>query len=178
MRFDAPHQTIHIPYREQQNFFGSEPKTMRLVIQRVSRAEVRVEDRRVSSIGPGLMVLVGVANGDSVQVAAYLAGKTINLRIFPDDQGKLNRSLLEAGGQLLCVSQFTLLADCRRGRRPSFTAAAAPEPGLELFENFVAHCEALGAVCQTGVFGALMQVELVNDGPVTLILDSAGEASL
>jgi len=149
---------------------------MRLVIQRVSRAEVRVDGSRISEIGPGLLVLVGVAGGDAAGDAVHLAGKAVNLRIFDDDQGKLNRSLLDTGGEMLCVSQFTLLGDCRRGRRPSFTDAAPPGHGEELFEQFVAECRALGAVCRTGAFGATMEVELVNDGPVTLIIDSAKEA--
>jgi len=151
---------------------------MRLVIQRVSRAAVSVDERTVASIGPGLLVLVGVATSDTPADAAYLAAKTVNLRIFEDEQGKLNRSLLECGGDLLAVSQFTLLGDCRRGRRPSFTAAAGGQLGLELFDQYVACCRAEGAAVSTGEFGAHMQVELVNDGPVTLILESpAGDGS-
>jgi D-tyrosyl-tRNA(Tyr) deacylase len=147
---------------------------MRVVIQRVARAAVRVGTRVTASIGPGLLVLVGVATGDTPADAAYLASKTLNLRIFEDDAGKLNRSLLETGGQLLCVSQFTLLGDCRKGRRPSFTDAAGGEVGRALFDRFCAECASLGVSPGTGEFGAHMMVELVNDGPVTLIIDSEG----
>jgi D-tyrosyl-tRNA(Tyr) deacylase len=123
------------------------------------------------------MVLVGVADGDTARDSVALADKVVNLRIFADSAGKLNLSLLDCGGQLLAVSQFTLLGDCRRGRRPSFTAAAAPALGVALFDQFVEACRAKGVSTQTGRFGADMAVDLVNDGPVTLILDSkAGPA--
>ena len=145
---------------------------MRLVLQRVSGAGVTVGDREVARIGPGLLALVGVATDDTAADAGYLAQKTVNLRVFPDEAGKLNRSLLDAGGELLAVSQFTLLGDCRRGRRPSFTRAAAPERGQGLFDNYVAACAEAGAAVKTGEFGAQMLVDLVNDGPVTLILES------
>lgn len=145
---------------------------MRAVVQRVARAAVRVGGAEIASTGPGLMVLVGVENGDAPADAAHLAEKTVHLRVFEDQDGKLNRSLLETGGAILAVSQFTLLGDCRKGRRPSFTAAAPPETGKQLFEEFAAACRRLGASVQTGEFGAAMQVELVNDGPVTLLLDT------
>lgn len=145
---------------------------MRIVVQRVTQAGVSVDAVRIASIGPGLMVLVGVADGDTARDSAAMADKIVNLRIFTDSAGKLNRSLLDCGGQLLAVSQFTLLGDCRRGRRPSFTQAAAPAVGVELFDRFVEACRAQGVRTETGRFGADMAVDLVNDGPVTLILDS------
>ena len=145
---------------------------MRIVVQRVTQAGVSVDGVRIASIGPGLMVLVGVADGDTARDSAAMADKIVNLRIFTDSAGKLNRSLLDCGGQLLAVSQFTLLGDCRRGRRPSFTQAAAPAVGVELFDRFVEGCRAQGVRTETGRFGADMAVDLVNDGPVTLILDS------
>jgi D-tyrosyl-tRNA(Tyr) deacylase len=136
---------------------------------------VATQGREIASIGAGLLVLVGVAVDDGPGDARYLAEKTVHLRVFEDSGGKLNRSLLEAGGRILAVSQFTLLGDCRKGRRPSFTAAARPELGLLLFEQYVACCRALGAEVEVGEFGAKMQVSLVNDGPVSLILESRGE---
>jgi len=145
---------------------------LRIVVQRVTQAGVSVDGVRIASIGPGLMVLVGVADGDTARDSAAMADKIVNLRIFTDSAGKLNRSLLDCGGQLLAVSQFTLLGDCRRGRRPSFTQAAAPAVGVELFDRFVEGCRAQGVRTETGRFGADMAVDLVNDGPVTLILDS------
>jgi D-tyrosyl-tRNA(Tyr) deacylase len=147
---------------------------MRIVLQRVSRAGVTVSGRPVAEIGPGLLALVGVASRDTAGEARHLAEKAVNLRIFDDEAGKLNRSLLETGGRMLAVSQFTLLGDCRKGRRPSFTAAAAAGDGLAIFEAFVSACRALGAEVQVGEFGAVMRVELVNEGPVTLILESGG----
>lgn len=120
------------------------------------------------------MVLVGVDRRDGPEDAALLAEKTVHLRVFEDEAGKLNRSLLETGGELLAVSQFTLLGDCRKGRRPSFTGAARPEQGLPLFDRYVDCCRALGAAVQTGKFGAKMEIELVCDGPVTLVLDTRG----
>lgn len=148
---------------------------MRAVVQRVSRAAVRVGDveRGESSIGRGLLVLLGVAVADTAQDAAWLAEKVVGLRVFPDPAGAINVPLLEAGGALLVVSQFTLLGDCRKGRRPSFVAAAPPAQAEALYEQFVARARALGATVATGVFRAHMAVELVNDGPVTLLLDSA-----
>jgi len=145
---------------------------MRAVVQRVSRAEVRVEDRVVGAIGRGLLVLVGIAREDTPETGKVLAEKIANLRIFDDEQGRMNRSLLETGGATLCVSQFTLYGDCRKGRRPSYDRAASPEAARALYESFVESLRALGVQVETGEFRAMMDVELVNDGPVTLLLDS------
>jgi len=145
---------------------------MRAVLQRVSEASVRVESELVGRIGRGLLVLLGVSTTDTEKDVDYLSEKIAHLRIFEDPDGKLNRSLLETGGELLVVSQFTLLGDCRRGRRPSFTAAAEPEHAARLYERFIRRTAGLGVRVQTGRFQALMAVSLVNDGPVTLILDS------
>ncbi|HZP26234.1 MAG TPA: D-aminoacyl-tRNA deacylase [Dehalococcoidia bacterium] len=145
---------------------------MRLVIQRVRQAKVRVQEETVAEIGRGLLVLVGVAQGDSAEEAQGLAKKTAELRIFADDEGRFNRSLLETGGEALVVSQFTLLADARKGRRPNFIAAAAPEVAEPLVLAFADALREAGVPTQTGRFGAMMQVELTNDGPVTLVLDS------
>ena len=146
---------------------------MRLVIQRVSRARVVVGDRAVGAIAGGVLVLVGVGKGDSPEAAMQLAQKTAELRIFNDSQGKMNLSLLESGGAALVVSQFTLYADARRGRRPGFDRAAPPEEADVLYREYVRCLEALGVTVKTGTFGAHMEVELVNDGPVTILLDSA-----
>lgn len=145
---------------------------MRAVVQRVSRAEVRVGEERVGAIGAGLCVLVGVAAGDEERDADALAEKVVGLRIFEDEAGKMNLGLLEVGGALLAVSQFTLLGDASRGKRPSFVNAMEPERARHLFERFCARCAALGAPVETGRFQAEMQVELVNDGPVTILLDT------
>jgi D-tyrosyl-tRNA(Tyr) deacylase len=145
---------------------------MRAVVQRVSRAEVRVEGRLVGGIGRGLLVLVGIAREDTPDTGKVLAEKIANLRIFDDDQGRMNRSLLEAGGAVLCVSQFTLYGDCRKGRRPSYDRAALPEAARALYESFVESLRALNVKVETGEFRAMMDVELVNAGPVTLLLDS------
>ena len=145
---------------------------MRAVVQRVTRAEVRVEGRLVGGIGRGLLVLLGIARDDTPEAGKVLAEKIVNLRIFDDDQGRMNRSLLEAGGAVLCVSQFTLYGDCRKGRRPSYDRAAPPETAQTLYESFVVSLRALGVTVETGEFRAMMDVELVNDGPVTLLLDS------
>jgi D-tyrosyl-tRNA(Tyr) deacylase len=145
---------------------------MRAVVQRVSRAEVRVEGRIVGAIGRGLLVLVGIAREDTPETGKVLAEKIANLRIFDDEQGRMNRSLLEAGGGVLCVSQFTLYGDCRKGRRPSYDRAASPEAARALYESFVESLRALGVKVETGEFRAMMDVELVNDGPVTLLLDT------
>ena len=145
---------------------------MRAVIQRVSRASVRVDGRVAGKIGAGLMVLLGVGRADNEESAAYLAEKIANLRIFSDDAGKMNLSLLDSGGAALVVSQFTLYGDARGGRRPSFIQAAPPEEANRLYEEFVRVLRALGVTVETGVFQAHMQVELVNDGPVTILLDS------
>ena len=145
---------------------------MRAVVQRVKSSSVKIEDEIVAQIGKGLLVLLGVAKGDTVQNADYLANKIINLRIFEDQDAKMNRSLLETAGELLAVSQFTLLADCRKGRRPSFIEAAEPEKATELYERFVNTLRAKGVEVQTGRFRALMEVSLINDGPVTVIIES------
>jgi D-tyrosyl-tRNA(Tyr) deacylase len=144
---------------------------MRAVIQRVSRAEVRIAGAAVGRIGPGLVVLLGVGPADTEAVARELAEKVVSLRIFPDDDGKMNRDVTEAGGALLVVSQFTLYGDCRKGRRPSFIGAAPPELAEPLYEKFVEAVRALGVRAETGRFGAMMDVDLVNDGPVTLIVE-------
>ena len=145
---------------------------MRAVVQRVSRAEVRVEGRVVGAIGRGLLVLVGIARDDTPETGKVLAEKVANLRIFDDEQGRMNRSLLEAGGGVLCVSQFTLYGDCRKGRRPSYDRAAPPEAARALYESFVESLRAQGVKVETGEFRAMMDVELVNDCPVTLLLDT------
>ncbi|MCJ7502635.1 MAG: D-aminoacyl-tRNA deacylase [Acidobacteriia bacterium] len=145
---------------------------MRAVVQRVSRAEVRVEGRVVGEIGRGLLVLVGIAREDTAETGKVLAEKIAHLRVFDDEQGRMNRSLLETGGAALCVSQFTLYGDCRKGRRPSYDRAAPPEAAQALYDSFVVSLRALGVQVETGEFRALMEVELVNDGPVTLLLDS------
>ena len=145
---------------------------MRAVIQRVNEASVTVDQQTVGAIGQGLMVLLGVAQGDTPQEAKALADKTAGLRIFEDDAGKMNQSVEEIGGSLLVVSQFTLLGDCRKGRRPGFTDAAPPELADQLYEEYVAALRSRGVNVATGVFRADMQVALVNDGPVTMLLDS------
>ena len=142
------------------------------VVQRVKESRVVVENETIGAIGPGLNVLLGVAGGDGPPDAEYLAGKIANLRIFEDDQGRMNRSLLDIGGQMLVVSQFTLLGDCRKGRRPSFVHAAPPEIARQRYRHFVDAVKNLGVVTQTGRFGAMMQVDIVNDGPVTLLVHS------
>jgi D-aminoacyl-tRNA deacylase len=148
---------------------------MRAVVQRVSRASVTIRGEVVGQIGPGLLVLLGVGQGDTEADAAYLAEKVCGLRIFEDDQGKMNRSVQDAGGSVLAVSQFTLYGDARKGKRPSFDAAARPELARELYELFVERIRATGLRCETGRFQEMMQVELVNDGPVTILLDSGKE---
>ncbi|HEX7409723.1 MAG TPA: D-aminoacyl-tRNA deacylase [Candidatus Binatia bacterium] len=145
---------------------------MRAVIQRVSAARVTVGDRSVGAIGPGLLVFLGIATNDTEVQANWLLDKLLDLRIFEDDCGKFAQSLRDVHGELLLVSQFTLLADTRRGRRPSFSAAARPEAAVPLYEQVVARARSQGISVATGEFGAHMQVELVNDGPVTVILDT------
>ena len=145
---------------------------MRVCIQRVRSAQVEVDRRVVGKIGQGQLVLLGVGPQDTPETAVALAEKCVQLRIFEDDAGKMNCSLLDIGGQMLAVSQFTLYGDCRKGRRPSFVAAAAPELGLQLYEAFCEHVSKLAVPVERGVFGADMQVSLVNDGPVTMLLDS------
>ena len=145
---------------------------MRAVVQRVKRAEVRVGEEVVGRIGFGLMVLLGIGMDDTEAAGEALAEKIANLRVFDDDQGKMNRSLLDTGGQVLCVSQFTLYGDCRKGRRPSYDQAAPPDRALLLYEGFVRFLRIRGIPTEMGRFRAMMDVELVNDGPVTLLLDS------
>jgi D-aminoacyl-tRNA deacylase len=145
---------------------------MRAVVQRVSRARVTVDQELVGEIGRGLVVLLGVAHADTAQQARWLAEKIVSLRIFADDEGKMNRGLADVDGEALVVSQFTLYGDCQKGRRPSFIDAAPPEIAIPLYEEFVVAVRALGVRTATGRFGAMMDVELVNEGPVTLILES------
>lgn len=145
---------------------------MRFVIQRVTRASVRIDGKLVAGIGTGLLVLVGIAATDLPAQADYLAGKLVNLRVFSDSEGKMNRSALDVNASLLLVSQFTLYGDCRKGRRPSFDAAAPPPLARELYEYLVTKVREQGLVTESGVFQADMAVELVNDGPVTLLMES------
>jgi len=145
---------------------------MRAVVQRVKKSHVEIEDKIVGQIGHGLMVLLGVEEEDEVQDGLYLADKIANLRIFEDADGKMNASLLDVGGALLVVSQFTLMGDARRGRRPSFSSAARPEKAIPLYEAFILNLREKGITVETGVFQADMTVIIANDGPVTLLLDS------
>jgi len=145
---------------------------MRAVIQRVSRAQVAVNQKIVSKTGRGLLVLLGVAQADSEADAEYLADKIVGLRIFEDENGKMNLDTASIGAQILVVSQFTLYGDVRRGKRPSFDAAAPPDRARQLYEYFVERIRAKGIPCETGRFQEMMQVELVNEGPVTILLDS------
>jgi D-tyrosyl-tRNA(Tyr) deacylase len=145
---------------------------MRAVLQRVSRARVTVGDRTIGEIGPGLLALVGVEQGDAAADVAYVAGKIRDVRVFEDEQQKMNRSVADAGGAVLVVSQFTLCGDVRKGRRPSFDDAAPPETARALYEAVVASLRDAGLTVRTGEFRAMIQVELVNDGPVTILLDS------
>ena len=145
---------------------------MRAVIQRVERASVSVEGEIRGQIGAGFLVLIGVEEGDGDADFRYIAEKVPNLRVIEDEQGKMNRSLMDVGGELLAVSQFTLLGDARGGRRPSFITAARPETADPMYERLVADWRARGIRVETGVFGAHMKVSLVNDGPVTILLDS------
>jgi D-aminoacyl-tRNA deacylase len=162
--------TKHPGKGKNDNFF------MRAVVQRVSRAQVTVKgtvkDEVIGQIGPGLLVLLGVGDGDTESDADYLAEKISGLRIFEDNQGKMNLSVADIGGAVMTVSQFTLYGDVRRGKRPSFDAAARPERARELYEYFVERIRAAGLRCETGRFQETMQVELVNHGPVTILLDS------
>lgn len=144
---------------------------MRAVIQRVRSCSVSIDGEVVSEIGEGLLLLLGVAKGDSTTEMGALSDKILNLRIFPDDQGRMNLSVLDTGGELMVVSQFTLLADCRKGRRPSFVAAEDPALAEPLYEEFVASLASSGLKVATGSFGAMMTVSLENWGPVTLVLD-------
>lgn len=147
---------------------------MRAVVQRVSRAQVTVDAEVTGEIGPGLLVLLGVAKDDTAEDVRWLADKLVGLRIFNDSDGKMNLGLTDVGGAMLIVSQFTLHGECSKGRRPSFIAAAPPETAIPLYEAFIDAVKTQGVKTATGRFGAMMQVELVNDGPVTLIVDSKG----
>ena len=148
---------------------------MRAVVQRVASARVTVDDRPVGGIGPGLLVLVGIAGGDGDGAVTYLVDKVVGLRVFPDADGRMNRSVLEVGGGVLLVSQFTLYGDCRRGRRPSFAGAAPPDEARAVYGRVVRRFRDRGVAVETGEFQAHMKVESVNDGPVTILLD-AGKA--
>ncbi len=145
---------------------------MKAVVQRAKKAHVTVENTIISSIGTGLVVLLGVAHEDTEKDAEYLVDKIVNLRVFEDDHQKMNQSLIDIKGELLVVSQFTLMGDCRKGRRPSFTKAAPPEPARQLYRFFAARAAALGVPVKTGKFQANMDVSMINQGPVTLILES------
>ena len=147
-------------------------RAMRAVLQRVREASVTVDGEIVGAIGPGLLALVGAGHDDDEASVAWTLKKTLDLRVFRDDEGRMNRSLVDVGGALLVVSQFTLLGDCRKGRRPSFAGAMEPGRAEELYEEFVARAREAGVEVATGVFGAMMDVALVNDGPVTLLIDS------
>jgi D-tyrosyl-tRNA(Tyr) deacylase len=145
---------------------------LRAVIQRVNQASVSVDDKIVSSISKGLLILLGVAEDDEIADAKYLADKTAGLRIFEDSEEKMNLSVIDIGGEVLVISQFTLYGDCRKGRRPSFTDAAKPPKAIELYEAYISALTEIGLQPKTGIFQAYMQVELLNDGPVTILLDS------
>ncbi|NLY54846.1 MAG: D-tyrosyl-tRNA(Tyr) deacylase [Firmicutes bacterium] len=145
---------------------------MRAVVQRVTAGSVRVDEELVASIGRGVVVLIGVGNDDTHEDAHYIASKIVGLRIFADDAGKMNLALPDAGGEVLAVSQFTLHGDARRGRRPSYSAAAPPERAEELYQACIEEMRRLGVTVKTGIFQAMMQVEIHNDGPVTILLDS------
>jgi len=144
---------------------------MRIVLQRVAEARVRIDGRVVGESGPGLLLLVGFTEADTEETVAWIVDKVLNLRVFADEEGRMNRSVVETGGDLLVVSQFTLYGDARKGRRPSYIEAARPDVAIPLYERFVEMLRESGRPVGTGEFGAMMQVELINDGPVTLILD-------
>ena len=146
---------------------------MRAVVQRVKRAEVRVKGKVIGRIGPGLLVLVGIAKDDSPETGKSLAEKILRLRVFDDEDGRMNLDVRQAGGAILAVSEFTLYGDCRKGRRPNYSAAASPDDALPLYHAFVESLKQFGTKVETGEFRAMMDVELVNDGPVTLLLDSS-----
>jgi D-aminoacyl-tRNA deacylase len=150
---------------------------MKVILQRVSQASVEVDGNVVGKINRGLLALVGIAHGDSASTIRWMVEKTVGLRIFEDEDGKMNRSVIEIGGAVLAVSQFTLLSDCRKGRRPSFTGAALPEIAKALYEDYCDQIEHSGVPVQLGVFGADMQVSLINDGPVTIILERDSTSS-
>jgi D-tyrosyl-tRNA(Tyr) deacylase len=144
---------------------------MKVILQRVTRARVVIDNQEVGCVGQGLLLLVGIHKDDTPEAIDFLAAKCAEIRVFADDQGKMNLSLREIHGEALVVSQFTLLGDCRKGRRPSYADAAPPEKGKELYERFVKQLRKHIPSVQTGVFGAMMQVELINDGPVTLVME-------
>ena len=147
---------------------------MRSVVQRVTHARVMIDEELVGTIGPGVVVLLGIHADDGEKEVRWMADKIVNLRIFEDEKGLMNRSLLNVGGEMLVVSQFTLYGDCRKGRRPGYSSAARPEKAEPLYEQFIQTVRERGITTATGRFQAMMQVELVNDGPVTLLLDSSG----
>lgn len=149
-------------------------REMRCVVQRVSSAHVTVNGERIGAIGAGLVILLGIHSQDTEKEAQWMADKIVDLRIFEDEQGLMNRSLLDEGGEMLIVSQFTLYGDCRKGRRPGYSSAARPEKAEPLYEQFIQMVRERGVSTATGKFQAMMKVELINNGPVTLLLDSAG----
>jgi D-tyrosyl-tRNA(Tyr) deacylase len=153
-------------------YASTEEVDMRAVVQRVKRAKVTVDDEVTGAIGAGIMLLLGAGDGDTDDDMKWTLDKVLNLRIFPDDDGKMNLSLLDVDGELLVVSQFTLYGDCRKGRRPSFYSAMDPEPAEAMYDRFVECARERDVHVETGVFAAMMDVELVNDGPVTLLIDS------
>ena len=150
---------------------------MRAVVQRVKRASVTIDGTKTAEVGVGFLILLGVHETDTEADAEYLAKKCCGLRVFEDDNGKMNRSVQDVGGTFLVVSNFTLYGDCKKGNRPSFTSAARPETAVPLYEHFISCVRQSGIACQTGTFGADMQVELLNDGPVTLIVESVGDGA-
>ncbi|MBD3224197.1 MAG: D-tyrosyl-tRNA(Tyr) deacylase [Caldithrix sp.] len=149
---------------------------MKVLLQRVSEASVKVDQERVGRISRGLLLLVGISEQDTEEDVQFVAHKCVNLRIFEDDHGKMNRSLLESGGEILAISQFTLMGDTRKGRRPSFVRAASPEKGRLLYESFIEKLKNYDVNVQTGIFGAMMDVQLVNYGPVTVMVESKNES--
>uniref|UniRef100_UPI0011F313EC D-aminoacyl-tRNA deacylase n=1 Tax=Roseiconus lacunae TaxID=2605694 RepID=UPI0011F313EC len=149
---------------------------MRVVLQRVSEASVKVDEEIVGQINHGFVALVGIGHGDDEKIIEWMADKTVQLRVFEDDAGKMNRSLADVSGGVLAISQFTLYGDCRKGRRPAFTAAAAPEVAKQLYEHYVNAIGKHGIEVQTGIFAADMKVSLINDGPVTMLLDREADA--
>jgi len=148
---------------------------MKAVIQRVSQAEVRVNAKRIGAIGKGILIFIGISKEDTPEDADYLVKKIVQLRMFEDDEGKMNLSAIDVGGELLAISQFTLYGNCRKGRRPSFDKAADPQKGEELYDYFVSELRKQNLKVETGQFQAMMDVDLVNDGPVTFILQSGKE---
>lgn len=149
---------------------------MRVVLQRVSEASVKVDGEIVGQINHGFVALVGIGHGDDEKIVEWMADKTVQLRVFEDNAGKMNRSLADVSGGVLAISQFTLYGDCRKGRRPAFTAAAAPEVAKQLYEHYVSAIGKHGIEVQTGIFAADMKVSLINDGPVTMLLDREADA--